>query len=133
MKSGIGYIENAINEAILSIHTAYIAEVLSVKNNKARLQPLTVHKAKGGTVEKQAPTEAFIPKNIKTKTETITYMISETMSETKDVIVPSDLAVGDIVYVGVCDRDISNAIKGEIREATPRHHNINDGVILRVL
>ena len=128
-----GYFERLVNGKILEIHTAYLAKVLSVKGTTARLQPLTKYKAVGGNAKTSSTTEALIPPNIKFKTEKITYLISNVESETKTVIVPAKLEVGDIVFVGVCDRDISNAKNGVINEATQRHHNINDGVILRVV
>lgn len=131
--NGLTYFENAIDKAVLNIRTAYLAKVLDVKGKTARLQPLTVYKAVGGSAKAQKTTTAVIPQNIKFKEETITYMTSDTATAQTTVLTPQNLAVGDIVYVGVCDRDITNAVKGIISEATPRHHDINDGVILRVL
>jgi hypothetical protein len=127
----ITFFENFVNSKIKNINTAYLGKVLSVSGNTARLQPLNMHKAVGGKAKEQKTTTALIPPNIKFRAETITYMTSATTSDTKTVLIPENLAVGDIVYVGICDRDISNAQNGEIREATARHHNINDGVILQ--
>lgn len=129
----MSYFPNRIKEAVLQIHTAYLGKVLSISGNTARIQPLTKYKALQGQSKEQSTTTAIIPPNIKFKTEEITYLVSETSSRTKTVVVPASLAVGDIVYVGVCDRDITYAKKGVISEATHRHHDINDGVILRVL
>ena len=131
--NGIGYFNTAIEKALLSIRTAYLGKVLSISGNEAIIQPLNTYRAVGGNVEQSSTTNAFIPQNIKYKEETITYMISNTQTKTKTVLTPDNLAVGDIVFVGICDRDITHAKKGIIGEATERHHDINDGVILRVL
>lgn len=131
--NGIEYIKNTIEQYILNIDTAYLAQVLQVNGKTARLQPLTVHKVAGSKAKKQSTTTAVIPSNIKYKEETITYKVTDIRSETKTVLTPDKIAVGDIVLVVVCDRDITHAIKGVISEATQRHHDINDGVIVRVL
>ena len=127
------YFERMIDGKLLNIHTAYLARVVSVSGTQARLQPLSVYKAVGGNAQEQSTTTAVIPPNIKSKAQTITYRMSETESESTTVLIPEVLSAGDIVYVGVCDRDISNAKLGEVGEATNRHHNINDGVILQVV
>lgn len=133
MNNDINFFNNSVERQILNIHTAYLGKVLSVNGNTARLQPLSMYKALKGSAKEQSTTTAVIPSNIKFATKQITYRISDTRTETQTVVVPANLAVGDIVFVGVCDRDITFAKNGIIKEATPRHHNINDGVILRVL
>lgn len=127
------FVDTRIKQAMLNINTAYLAKVLSVNGRKALVQPLTVHKSVGGKAKEQTPVSAYVPTDIKFKHRELTYMISEDKTDTIYVVVPAELEVGDIVYVGVCDRDISNALNGVISEATSRHHDINDGVILRVL
>jgi hypothetical protein len=133
MANELSYVSNSVDGKILQIHTAYLGEVLSINGNNARVQPLSMYKALGGKAKKASPTNAVIPPNIKHKEETITYRISDTDTQSTTVLVPDNLVVGDIVYVGICDRDITNAKNGIISEATNRHHNINDGVVLRVL
>ena len=130
---GIGYFNMAIEKAILSIRTAYLGKVLSIKGNEARIQPLYKNLVVGGNAELSSPTSAYIPQNIKYKEKKITYMVTNIQSESTTVLIPQNLAVGDIVFVGVCDKDITHAKKGIVSEATERHHDINDGVILRVL
>lgn len=130
--SGEKYIGNIIEQKLLNVHTADVAKVLSVSGNMARLQPLTMRKVIGGKAEKQAPISAIIPKHIKVKEVEITYK-TDTGSETQNVLVPANLTAGDIVCVGFCERDISDAKRGKISEATNRHHNANDGIILCVL
>lgn len=128
------YMENTLNDKILNIRTAYLGKVKAVNGNMATVQPLTQYQAAKGEANTQSVVSAVIPSNIKQTTKDITYRVSDDTSKTTTVCVPSELAVGDIVYVGICDRDITNAKRGVISTPTKgRHHNINDGVILRVL
>ena len=106
------FFQNMIEQRVLSIHTAFLAKVISVDNGYIRVT---------------------VPKNVKFKREDITYRISDTSSVTKTVIVPDDIAAGDIVYIGICERNITNAKTGGAELATMRTHDMNDGVILCVL
>lgn len=122
-----------LNEAILGLHTGYLGRVETISGNTAMVQPLTLYKSTNENAKKRSLASAVIPQNIKFKTEVLRYMVSSTTSATKTILVPDDLAVGDIVFVGICERDITYAKNGVISEATNRHHNINDGVIIRVV
>ena len=129
--NGIGYFDMAIEKALLNVRTAYLAKVVTVNGNRAIVQPLDTYKVMGGKATQRKPVSALIPPNIKLATQTITYLISTEQSESTTVLVPDNLSTGDIVMVGVCDRDITNAQRGIINGATDRHHNINDSVIIR--
>ena len=122
------YFENMVNQKLLHIHTADLATVISVSGSTARLQPLTTRKAVDGKAEKQSTITAVVPKFIKVKEE---HIICDNID--LKVLVKDDLKAGDLVYVGFCERDITHAKNGAIREATNRHHSSNDAVILRVL
>lgn len=129
--NGIGYFDMAIEKALLNVRTAYLAKVVTVNGNRAIVQPLDTYKVMGGKATQRKPVSALIPPNIKLATQTITYLISAEQSESITVLVPDNLSTGDIVMVGVCDRDITNAQRGIINGVTDRHHNINDSVIIR--
>lgn len=128
------FFENMIEQRILSIHTAFLAKVISVDDDGATVQPLMSLKSTA-TGEQTAVgyIRVTVPKNIKFKRENITYRVSDTSSITKTVVVPDDIAVGDIVYIGICERNITNAVNGSSELATMRAHDMNDGVILCVL
>jgi len=129
----MNFTEQLINEKIINLHTAFIGKVIGINNNTARVVPLTYSKNISGTLKEQTPVSALIPQNVKVKHEDITYRFSENTSETTTVIVPDELVVGDIVFCGVSERDItSENITGKIIEPT-RHHDINDAVVLAVL
>lgn len=128
----MNFTEKLIDGKIINIHTAFIGKVITINGNIARVQPLTYSKNINGELKEQTPIAAHIPRNIKVKEEAITYRISDYNSKTTTVIVPDKLAVGDIVYCGVSERDISGEnLGGKIAEPT-RHHDINDSVILAV-
>ena len=129
----MNFTEQLINEKIINLHTAFIGKVIGVNDNTARVVPLTYSKNIGGTLKEQTPVSARIPQNIKVKRKDITYRVSDNTSETTTVIVPDELVVGDIVFCGVSERDItSENIMGKTIEPT-RHHDINDSVVLAVL
>lgn len=129
----MNFFDTLIRNAVINIHTAYIAKVISVDGSFAMVQPMTYTKDAQGNSIKQAPVCAFIPSNIKYTAKNITYRVSETKTETTEVLVSDDLRADDLVYCGVCERDISSAVKGEMAELPVRHHNMNDSVIIRVL
>lgn len=130
MANEFSYFENLINSKILNMHTAYLGRVKQVKGSTAIIQPLTMYKAMGGDAKTQSLASAFIPPNVKFHSESITYLKTVDEQVTTDVLIPDSVAVGDTVFVGICDRDITNAKNGNIAVATQRHHNINDGVVL---
>lgn len=129
----MNFLNTLIRNAVINIHTAYIAKVISIDGSYAMVQPMTYTKDAAGKSIEQAPVSAFVPSNVKYIVKSITYKISETKTETTEILVPDDLKVGDIVYCGVCERDISSAVKGKMAELPVRHHNMNDSVIIRVL
>ncbi len=125
--------EAFINGKLINIHTAFIGKVIAVNENIARVQPLTYSKNVSGELREQTPVAVYIPRNIKVKQETITYMTGLNSSHTKTIIVPDIVAAGDVVYCGVSERDITTEnLNGKIAKPT-RHHDINDSVILAVI
>lgn len=129
----MNFTEQLINEKIINLHTAFIGKVIGVNDNTARVVPLTYSKNISGVLKEQTPVSARIPQNIKVKRKDIMCRVSDNTSETTTVIVPDELVVGDIVFCGVSERDItSENIMGKTIEPT-RHHDINDAVVLAVL
>lgn len=136
----IKIIENIIDDKIHDIHTAFIGRVVQINGNTAKVRSLT-YSRNTDSYEEQTVVSAVIPLNVKLRQEEITYVTHVSYSEngglsvetdTKQIIVSEDIAVDDIVYVGICERDISNAVKGIAAEPV-RFHDMNDGVILKVL
>lgn len=104
------YFDDFIDNKLLSLHTAYLAKVLSVKGKTAKIQPLGLTKETGEKAMKQSVLTA--------------------VPFTKQV---KDLAKGDIVVVICCERNITEAKKGKNVLPPSGHHNMSDSVIIGVL
>ena len=137
----MSFFENLVKSSVLRIHTAYIARVESVSDDKAVVAPLTYSKDVNGNLLEQAPVTAYVPQNVKFEEKEITYVTSvsgslesgiSTETETAAVFVPAELAQGDIVLCIVCERDITYAVQGRLSEPS-RMHDMNDSVIIKVL
>lgn len=126
-------IESIIKNQLMNLHTAFIGKVVSVNGNTAIVQPLSMIKAYGAAAKPQTAISVAVPKNVKHERKTITYLTGGSQSQTTEILIPSDISSGDIVYCGICERDITEARKGQIAQVSTRHHDINDGVILAVL
>lgn len=106
----IKYFDDFIDNKLLSLHTAYLAKVLSVKGKTAKIQPLGMTKETGEKAMKQSVLTA--------------------VPFTKQV---KDLAKGDIAVVICCERNITEAKKGKNVCPPSGHHNMSDSVIIGVL
>ena len=122
------YFDEAIQQAMRNLHTAYLAKVLSVNGNTATVQPLGLTKAYGEKAKKQAVVSNIPIATTKAKTAEI-----QTETGTQTVLVPSALARGDIVLCVVCDRDITEARKGNNALPPVGEHSLSDSVIVGVL
>ena len=130
-------LENLIENKLLSLHTAYVAKVLSYSGGKAKIQPLNMVKPYGQAAQKQSPI-SDVPvlegARYKLSEKKITYLVNEdgrTASTT--VLVPQTISAGDIVFCVCAERDISSAKRGIM--ATPQigHHSMSDSVIVGIL
>lgn len=106
------FFENIIDQRMKDLHTAYLAKVISVTGNRAKIQPLGLIKEYGGNASKQAVVFAPVAKHVTAHRE---------------------LATGDIVVCIVCDRDITEALKGNNRTPPAGHHSLSDSVVIGVL
>lgn len=105
------FFENMVDKKLLDLHTAFLAQVLSVSEKTAKIQPLGMTKETGGTARKYAP----IP------SAAITRQVRENIS------------VGDIAVCICCDRDITEAKQGKNVLPPPGHHSMSDCVIIGTL
>ena len=119
--------ENMIENKLLSLHTAYLAQIISVNGSTAKIQPLGLTIAYGESPKKQSTlTQVPILRNAR-------YKISETviMGETVAKIEP--IAAGDIVLCVCCERNIAEAKKGNNALPPLGHHSKSDSIIVGVL
>ena len=92
-------INDIFDEKLKNLHCAFLAKILMIDGNKAKIQPLGLMKAYGGAAKAQAPlTGVHIAKSAQHKRE-------------DGRLLP--IAVGDVVLCVCCDRNIDAALKGE--------------------
>ena len=119
-------INSMINQRIMDTHTSYLGKIISIDLNLMTIQPLSMikvygEKAKTASVIKNIPV-LFPYKCV--------YKVDE---ETNEIIKieQQELESGDTVYCSVCERDITEAKKGNIAvSSTGRHHNLSDSVVI---
>ena len=129
MNTGSKVYGSMIEQALLSVHTAYLAKVISVSGGSAKIQPLNMIKAVGQAAVKQAAITAPIARNVK-KFGSTTVTI-----EGNSFTVPtvSNIESGDIVVCVCGERDITEALKGKCAVPPKGHHRISDSLIVGVL
>ena len=138
--------DNIIEEKLMSMHTAFVAKIISVKGNSATVQPLNMVKQYGKTAQKQTVLQDVpILFNAQNKLEpyNLTYVKDVSLNsatsisvtkETLETVKRKKLEAGDVVFCVCADRDISETKNGNM--ATPsvaRHHNQSDAVIVGIL
>ena len=146
----MSFFENLIENKLKNLHTAYLAKVISVDGNTAKIQPLGLTKAYGESAKKQSPlsnvpiaVEKIEEKNISvvtgispniTKEDGVVKNVTfDVQKETITVAQKRHITTGDIVVCICCERDISAAKQGI--NATPAigHHSMSDSLIVGCL
>lgn len=119
-------INNMINQRLMDTHTSYLGKIVSVNLNLMNIQPLSMYKVYG----EKAKTASVI-KNIPVLClYKYVYKVDEETDEVIE-IVQQELEEGDTVYCSVCERDITEAKKGNIAAtSTGRHHNLSDSIVI---
>lgn len=151
--SGFSYINDTIDKKLLDLNVAYLAKVLSVSGNSAKIQPLGMIKQVGEQAKSKAPiTNVPIVESARYKLtkKTITYVTGVTIStssadgyltdatpnvttKTEEIIVLNPLAAGDIVMCVCADRDITDARRGTNSVPPIGHHSLSDSVIVGII
>ena len=118
-----------IEQALLNLHTTYLAKVISVSGNTAKVQPLNMIKAVGQTAVKQAIITAPVARNVRKFGSTTVYIEGHSFS----VPTVTGIESGDIVVCVCGERDITEALKGKCAVPPQGHHRISDSVVIGVL
>lgn len=130
-------IKGIIEERLKTLHTAFLAKILSVNGTKAKIQPLGLVRDYGGTEKAQAViTGVHISQSARYKftTPNITYVYNaEGDTKTQTIAVPVPICAGDIVLCVCCDRNIDAALKGVNSLPPAGHHNKSDCVIVSII
>lgn len=138
----LSILNDLMEEKLLSLNTAFIAKVLSVSGNTAKIQPLNMVKQYGKKAEKQSVLSSVPILNnarYKLSAASIEYVSSvnfDTKSVSKKTLNTckrESISKGDIVFCVCADRDITEARRG--KEAVPSlgHHSQSDAVIVGIL
>ena len=137
----MSFFENMIENKLKSLHTAYLAKVLSVNGSTAKIQPLGLTKAYGKAAQKQSILSSvpILDSAYKVREKSMFFVVSvdfanrtfKQVSTKVAEVVP--IKSGDIVICVVCERDISEAKKGNNSTPALGHHSMSDSVIVGVL
>lgn len=137
------FINNMIEQKLLSLHTCYLAKILSVEGNTAKIQPLGKTKAYGkDAVSQSVLTDVPIinsalyrfdddsyASNVLINGMGATLTVNESATERKFAIIRK-LKAGDIVVCVCAERNISAAKKGENSVPPSGHHSMSDSIII---
>ena len=135
-------IKTIVDEKMKSLYVAFLAEILSVNGDKAKIQPLGLVRDYGGAAKKQAViANVHIAQSARQKIETkeIEYITSvdfdnSSVKKGKTTIVQSvPIKKGNIVLCVCCDRNIASALKGENALPPIGCHNQSDCVIVAII
>lgn len=143
-------LENMINNKLLNLHTAYLAKVISVNGNTAKIQPLGMTKAYGQKAQKQSPLSSvpIATQKIVNSTVEVVSDVSYEIEKNGDAVsnvninvshktlnIPqiAPITAGDIVICVCCERDITEAKKGNNSTPALGHHSMSDSIIVGVL
>lgn len=138
------YFDELMENKLSGLHTAYLAKVLSVSGNTAKIQPLGMYKDNNGNVKKQSIlTKVPIANHVRHYT-----LVKQTLSIHGDCsISPSThptadnighvkvepLRAGDIVVCICCERNISEAKNGNNTVLVKGRHSMSDSIIIALL
>ena len=125
------FFEDMVERKLLAMHTAYIASVISIDGNYAKIQPLGMPKQ----YQKNALTRTPLTKVPIASSAKFKFEKSKTINDTEpnDVAVIKPLEAGDIVICLCCERDITDAKRGINSTPSAGHHNMSDSLIVGVL
>ena len=133
--------DDFIEQKLLDTHTAYIAKVVSVNGNRLNIQPLHMYKEYGVSASAYPiiSNVPFIQRKFVITEDTHIHNIADTSIGDittepythKHEIYEESYSVGDIVLVIVCERDITNSLKGNLAlPLTNSRHNLNNSVVV---
>lgn len=127
MSNASKFIDGKIEDKLLNLHTAYIGKVISVKNNKATIQPLHKTKEKGCLAEKYP-----IIEDVPICSYPMEIMQPSTNGHEKTVIEGKlKIESGNVVLCIACERSIDDGLSGNVyTPLTKKRHSMNDSVIV---
>lgn len=122
------YINDAIEQALLNVHTGFIAKIVSISGDIATIQPLAMNKAVGG--ESSVPAIITACPVVSSCGKYESFICQATGNE---CVKFKKVQAGDIVFCVCADRDISETRYGGMATPRPGHHEISFAVVIGVL
>lgn len=119
--------EDMIEDSLLALNTAYVAKVIKCNGNTATVLPLTKSKQYGN-----AAVEPSVISDIPV-IQSSRYKLQTTTIDGKEVLTPTALAAGDIVFCVCADRNITEAKNGRMSTPPIGHHSRSDSVVVGIL
>lgn len=132
----LGVFERIVEKKLLNMHTAYLAKVISSNGKTAKIQPLGMTRAYNEKAQAQSVLSNVPIACQKLKNHTYTVVTDPYPNSRKTQITVAQvepIAKGDIVVCVCCERDISEAKKGNNSLPAYGHHSMSDSVIVGVL
>ena len=124
------FFDDYVENKLLSLHTAYLAKVISVSGNTAKIQPLGLTKEIGEKATKQSVlTSVPIMQTVK-KFKTQSISVGD---HTWNGYQPFPIEAGDIAVCICCERNITEAKKGRNVCPPVGHHKMSDSIIIGIL
>lgn len=121
-----------IEDRLKALNVAFLAKVLLVNGDKAKIQPLGLVRTYGETAQKQSViANVHISQSARYKFKT--RKILDGLDEMQDVVTASPIAVGDVVLCVCCDRNIDAALKGENSLPPVGYHSKSDCIIVSII
>jgi hypothetical protein len=134
------FVNDIVESKLLSLHTCYLAKVLTVNGSRATVQPLTMIKQYGKAAQKQAPVpDVPISSHCRGKVaeKELRYVSGvsggSASYSTVKILTFTGLTAGNIVLCCCCDRDITDAVNGKTALPSNRRHSLSDSIIIGVL
>lgn len=127
-------INDIVDEKILNTSTAFIGKIISFNQEKktANVQPLSMTKAYGKEAKQRAMLSGIPVMNNACYKQTFEYINIEGYGY-KWLSVREFIKAGDLVVCVVCDRDISEARKGNVALPSLGSHEIQNSIVVGVL
>lgn len=130
--------DDFIEQKLLNTHTAYIAKVTAVNGNRLNIQPLQMYKEYGVSASAypiiiDVP---YIQRRFKVSEDKHSHDVKdaddiEILPHTHKHEIEEIYEVGDLVLAVVCERDITNSLKGELAlPLTNSRHSLNNSVVV---
>nr|WP_314099224.1 hypothetical protein [uncultured Lachnoanaerobaculum sp.] len=126
--ANISYVNDIIEQALLNVHTGFIARIVNINGSSATIQPLSMNKSIGGEAKPQAVITSCPVINSCGKFESFTC--PTTGNECMKFNKPQ---VGDLVFCMCADRDISETRHGTMVAPRSGHHELSFAVVIGVL